>query len=244
MSIAEGKSSRIFSVLDYGAKGDGTNDDTKARLGCRRNGYSENVANSGRLRLTDILKWLVILKYNYLPIFSNSSLFCFFLPCTHLYASSQFSIILFYLAYGGKGDVQTLLPRYPLLFTFTGSRNVHVNSLRIWLVKTVKITEYRTNRLRSCRKEQQWFREPGGFGFVKYRYAEDAAKAMKLKKRHWPQKLKSVYFLFDSGTGLEVCQGHVLGPSVADLAIQVEREKRFSSFAMDVHLCAYFVLII
>ncbi|KAF2538598.1 hypothetical protein F2Q68_00022419 [Brassica cretica] len=89
-----------------------------------------------------------------------------------------------------------------------------------------------------------WFREPGGFGFVKYRYAEDAAKAMKLKKRHWPQKLKSVYFLFDSGTGLEVCQGHVLGPSVADLAIQVEREKRFSSFAMDVHLCAYFVLII
>ncbi|CAN7034256.1 unnamed protein product [Brassica oleracea var. botrytis] len=31
-------------------------------------------------------------------------------------------------------------------------------------------------------------REPRGFGFVKYRYAEDAAKAMKLKKRHWPQK--------------------------------------------------------
>ncbi|KAH0860501.1 hypothetical protein HID58_088762, partial [Brassica napus] len=30
--------------------------------------------------------------------------------------------------------------------------------------------------------------EPRGFGFVKYRYAEDAAKAMKLKKRHWPQK--------------------------------------------------------
>lgn len=34
----------------------------------------------------------------------------------------------------------------------------------------------------------QWFREPRGFEFVKYRYAEDAAKAMKLKKRHWPQK--------------------------------------------------------
>ncbi|KAL0705942.1 hypothetical protein Bca4012_072367 [Brassica carinata] len=28
-SIAEGKSSRTFSVLDYGAKWDGTNDDTK-----------------------------------------------------------------------------------------------------------------------------------------------------------------------------------------------------------------------
>ncbi|KAF2538597.1 hypothetical protein F2Q68_00022416 [Brassica cretica] len=81
------------------------------------------------------------------------------------------------------------------------------------------------------------FREPRGFGFVKYRYAEDAAKAMKLKKRHWPQKPSK-------NTSLEVCQGHVLGPSVADLAIQVEWEKRFSSFAMDVYLCAYFVLII
>lgn len=37
---------------------------TQAHLGCRRNGSNEDVAYSGRLRLTDILKWLVILKYN------------------------------------------------------------------------------------------------------------------------------------------------------------------------------------